>query len=223
VEEENIRVEGSSVGNMIKDNPSGLFVSADEGASEFNITSAKPATAGTVNSGQPEAQGKDLKGVGNGLRNKGNTCYLNSVLQCLSHTSPFVEQILSNGGRIHRTKCPHYHEEIKKRKWCPMCIMESHVGKTFAANQKPMAPDEIIQSLAIVAKHFEKGTQQDAHEFLVLWLNALREAGCPSTNGKPALLEVFRGQHCSSVKCLECKRESPKDDLFTQLEAYQSE
>jgi len=78
----------------------------------------------------------------------------------------------------------------------------------------------------------------------------LQEAGCPSTNGKPALLEafgmtsvtqatvippnntsasfltlteVFRGQHCSSVKCLECKRESPKDDFFTQLEAYQAE
>ena len=127
-----------------------------------------------------------------------------------------------------------------------------------------------------MAPHFEKGEQEDAHEFLVLWLQALKaqiinlmlintwlvlylnpyclatsfmpfrlqEAGCPSTNGKPALLEasgmtpnymytsasfiltlteVFGGQYCSSVTCLKCEHVSSKIDLFSQLEAYQSE
>jgi len=42
----------------------------------------------------------------------------------------------------------HYHEDIQIREWCPLCIMESHFEKTFAANQQPTAPHDIIDSLA---------------------------------------------------------------------------
>ena len=43
---------------------------------------------------------------------------------------------------------PHYHVDIEKRTWCPLCIMESHVEKTFNANQNLTAPTDIINSLA---------------------------------------------------------------------------
>jgi len=42
----------------------------------------------------------------------------------------------------------HYHDDIQNRQWCPLCFMESHVEKTFSANQEPTAPTEIIDSLA---------------------------------------------------------------------------
>jgi len=31
-----------------------------------------------------------------GLRNMGNTCYMNSALQCLSHTTPFIQYFLNH-------------------------------------------------------------------------------------------------------------------------------
>jgi hypothetical protein len=39
---------------------------------------------------------------GAGLRNLGNTCYLNSVLQCLTYTEPFVAYLQSGK---HKSSC----------------------------------------------------------------------------------------------------------------------
>lgn len=40
--------------------------------------------------------------VGAGLCNLGNTCFLNSVLQCLSYTAPLVNYLLSGQ---HKSQC----------------------------------------------------------------------------------------------------------------------
>jgi len=45
--------------------------------------------------------------VGAGLANLGNTCFLNSTLQCLTHTAPLVNYLRSSG---HHRQCMTYYD-----------------------------------------------------------------------------------------------------------------
>ena len=45
---------------------------------------------------------KDIRRIGPGLANRGNTCFLNSVLQVLTYTPPLVNYILSG---FHQKSC----------------------------------------------------------------------------------------------------------------------
>ena len=45
---------------------------------------------------------KSVRGVGPGLVNLGNTCFLNSVIQCLTYTPPLTNYLLSGE---HKKKC----------------------------------------------------------------------------------------------------------------------
>ncbi len=43
-----------------------------------------------------EVAWKQVRAIGAGLSNMGNTCFLNSVLQCLSHTPPLFNYVMSD-------------------------------------------------------------------------------------------------------------------------------
>ncbi|XP_010121232.1 PREDICTED: ubiquitin carboxyl-terminal hydrolase 36-like, partial [Chlamydotis macqueenii] len=109
--------------------------------------------------------------VGAGLHNLGNTCFLNSSLQCLTHTPPLANYLLSGE---HSQTC-------QQRGFCMLCVMEKHMIQAFANSGNTIKPEFFIQDLKRIAWHIHFGRQEDAREFLRYTIDAMQKAcrnGC---------------------------------------------
>ncbi|XP_015581087.2 ubiquitin carboxyl-terminal hydrolase 25 isoform X1 [Ricinus communis] len=171
-----------------------------------------------------------------GLRNLGNSCYLNSVLQCLTYTPPLANFCL----RLqHSSLCDSVSNGERKRD-CPFCILEKRIVRSLSLDLTLDAPAKIQSCLKIFAEHFKGGQQEDAHEFLryvidachntCLRLMKLRRKGINSNNknydndtttststSTSVVKEIFGGTLQSQVKCLSCHSESNKVDEIMDI------
>uniref|UniRef100_A0A8C5HP21 Ubiquitin carboxyl-terminal hydrolase 42-like n=1 Tax=Gouania willdenowi TaxID=441366 RepID=A0A8C5HP21_GOUWI len=144
--------------------------------------------------------------IGAGLMNAGNTCYLNSVLQCITYTPPLANYMLT---KEHSKTC---HEPG----FCMMCIMENHILQVFANSGRVIRPTAI-------AKHFQSGNQEDAHEFLRYTVEAMQQSCLPAikldrqTQATTLIHQVFGGYLRSRVKCLNCQAVSDTIDPFLDV------
>uniref|UniRef100_A0A8C5Y9J0 ubiquitinyl hydrolase 1 n=1 Tax=Microcebus murinus TaxID=30608 RepID=A0A8C5Y9J0_MICMU len=142
--------------------------------------------ANESNENQPHFQGVT------GLRNLGNTCYMNAILQCLCSISPLVEYFLSGK----------YITALQKD-----C---SEVATAFAYLMTDMwlgdsdcvSPEIFRSALGNLYPAFMKKTQQDAQEFLIYVLNELHEA---LKKCHAVLTRLFEGQLNYSIVCLKCE------------------
>ncbi|XP_068657249.1 ubiquitin carboxyl-terminal hydrolase 25-like [Aristolochia californica] len=171
-----------------------------------------------------------------GLQNLGNTCYLNSVLQCLTYTPPLANFCLKNQ---HSSLC----ESLSKadnRRDCPFCILERRIVRSLSIEAPLDAPTKIQNSLRIFAEHFRFGRQEDAHEFLRYVIDAchntclklFKEGLKHQRNGgvvdplchDTVVKQIFGGALQSQVKCLSCGAESNRTDeiMDISLDLFQS-
>ncbi|KAG0338599.1 hypothetical protein BG004_007158 [Podila humilis] len=154
--------------------------------------------------------------VGPGLGNMGNTCFLNSVLQCLTYTPPLAMYLLSSQ---HGDSC-------KATGFCMMCLMEKHVMRCFSHSMKEaIYPKVIVGRLRNIAKQFRIGRQEDSHEFARYLIDALQKSCLEGFDSKmdnriketSFIHQVFGGYFQSQVKCMECGYESNTYETYLDV------
>jgi Ubiquitin carboxyl-terminal hydrolase len=123
-----------------------------------------------------------------GFLNLGNTCFLNSTLQCLVYLPPFCQSILAmqNGMPMENGRKASQGKKIT----LILRALFQRVHRGGSQHQGAIAPRSVVEALPTLGTcgsrgggyKFRQGRQEDAHEFLIHLLDAmhdgeLREAG----------------------------------------------
>lgn len=153
--------------------------------------------------------------IGAGLQNLGNTCYLNSVLQCLTYTEPFAAYLQSGK---HGSSC-------RTSGFCALCALQKHVKTALQSTGKIVTPSLIVKNLRCISRSFRNSRQEDAHELMVNLLESMHKcclpSGVPSESqsayDKSLVHKIFGGRLRSQVKCTRCSHCSNKFDPFLDL------
>lgn len=167
-----------------------------------------PGSAGLTPGQKGALSWKGPWGVGAGLQNLGNTCYVNAALQCLSHTPPLASWMVS---QQHATLCP-------ARSACTLCAMRAHVTRAL------LHAGEVIRPRKDLLAGFHRHQQEDAHEFLMFTLNAMQQ-GCLSASqpsghaseDTTVIRQIFGGTWRSQIQCLRCLGVSDTFDPYLDI------
>uniref|UniRef100_A0A3Q3GHN0 Ubiquitin carboxyl-terminal hydrolase n=1 Tax=Kryptolebias marmoratus TaxID=37003 RepID=A0A3Q3GHN0_KRYMA len=185
-----------------------------------------------------QAKNKSPQGLV-GLKNLGNTCFMNSILQCLSNTSELRDYCLRS---VHRGDLSH---------GCgsDMALMEEFAKLTqslwTSVNNEAISPSDFRSQIQRFAPKFVGCSQQDAQEFLRFLLDGLHnEVNRVALRPKPSVedldrltdeekarrmwnlyleredskvVDLFVGQLKSSLTCTVCGFRSTVFDPFWDL------
>ncbi|KAK3123684.1 hypothetical protein QOZ80_8AG0634560 [Eleusine coracana subsp. coracana] len=150
-----------------------------------------------------------------GLRNLGNSCYANAVLQCLMFTRPLTSYLL---GRLHSKNC-------SRKEWCFMCEFEKLVVEGKQA-KTALSPTGILSHLHDIGSSFGPGKQEDAHEFLRYAIEAMqsvclkeaRKGGAHQLAEETTLVQlIFGGYLRSKIRCSRCHVSSEQSERILDL------
>ncbi|MCO5557031.1 hypothetical protein L7F22_010586 [Adiantum nelumboides] len=146
--------------------------------------------------------------IGAGLANLGNTCFLNSVLQCLTYTPPLAAHLQAG---LHNMSC-------KITGFCAMCALERHVREALSSNGRVVSPSYLVKNLRNICRSFQLWRQEDSHEYMRYLIEALQRCCSGELHGGRSFIKsVFGGSLRSQVKCTQCSHCSNKYDPFLDL------
>ncbi|KAL0904142.1 hypothetical protein M5K25_026216 [Dendrobium thyrsiflorum] len=146
--------------------------------------------------------------VGATLNNMGNTCFMNAVLQCITHTVPLVEKLRAES---HSTTCSGFADNDGE--FCSFCALRNHVAESIMKSGFVVTPRSFAYNLSKISSYFQPGEQQDAHEFLSCLLDSIHTSYLKpiykdhqflSSREESPVNQVFGGCLRSQLRCLEC-------------------
>ncbi|CAL5188496.1 unnamed protein product [Lathyrus oleraceus] len=159
--------------------------------------------------------------IGAGLANLGNTCFLNSITQCFTHTVPLVDGLLS---------CSHSSDGHNG--YCVICAFRCHMQHSLQSTETVISPVILVDNLRHFSSMFTRHQQEDAHEFMQCALDKLDSCflslkkNDPSFEGENIVNKVFGGSLVSKLRCCTCGRSSdtkePLIDLSLEIENVDS-
>ncbi|KAJ1401111.1 hypothetical protein B484DRAFT_339022, partial [Ochromonadaceae sp. CCMP2298] len=170
------------------------------------------------------AQWSKVTRVGPGFFNDGNSCYLNSTLQCLVHT-PALAQILQSEGSLVLRGMPERGEGREKGK----SVLEHFrnlVCEVWGSSSRAISPRGMVATIRRVGKQFKPMRQEDAHEYLRQLLDCMHEEVLKArsvkiSDGKIAetsmVSRIFGGYLCNTLACSKCAHVSRTYNHFQDL------
>ncbi|TMW68905.1 hypothetical protein Poli38472_001061 [Pythium oligandrum] len=186
-------------------------------------------------------QWKHSRKIGPGFANLGNTCYLNSVLQCLSYTPSLVQYLLTKdalktfavtGGNTQQNGKHNnalMHKKPVGQGFCGVRVISrllQSIHGNSASTGRVLQPKELVMNIRHISKNFRIGRQEDSHEFFRLLLDAMQRSCLRKAHIKqeshPAaattfIHRVFGGKLKNSLKCAKCNYVSERFDDFLDL------
>uniref|UniRef100_A0A2P2M494 Ubiquitin carboxyl-terminal hydrolase n=4 Tax=Rhizophora mucronata TaxID=61149 RepID=A0A2P2M494_RHIMU len=174
-----------------------------------------------------------------GLENLGNTCFMNSTIQCLVHTPKLVDYFLGNyRGDIN-------HENPLGMKGELALAFGDLLRKLWTPGTRTVAPRMFKLKLAHFAPQFSGYNQHDSQEFLAFLLDGLHE-DLNRVKSKPyieiknaedrpdkevaeeywrnhqarndsIIVDLYQGQYRSTLVCPVCNKKSVTFDPFMYL------
>ncbi|OQR71938.1 ubiquitin carboxyl-terminal hydrolase 15-like, partial [Tropilaelaps mercedesae] len=111
-----------------------------------------------------------------GLRNHGNTCYLNAVVQCLSNTDAFAEYLVLNRFQVDLT----YARKNNRKKYGTRGEVTEQLALLIKSlwSSSTMFPEISARLKSVVGKYgaqYSGLEQHDAQEFLIWLLDKVHE------------------------------------------------
>ncbi len=138
-----------------------------------------------------------------GLNNLGNSCFMNSALQCLSQLKPLARLVMDE-----LTK---EHEQIFN-------LFREHLQAYYqdSRSSHALSPRPLFSNLKRINLRMTPGRQHDAHEFALGILGSVEEHFSKDKRAKVFEL-VFGGRLASQITCLSCRHVSTSFESMVSL------
>ncbi|XP_046341178.1 ubiquitin carboxyl-terminal hydrolase 3-like isoform X1 [Haliotis rufescens] len=212
------------------------LASQSQSAQNFRKEIRRRDSTGSIENVRKKAKkdDKSSRPRSSGLRNLGNTCFMNAVLQSLSNIQQFcgyIKQLPSLEDQVCKRK---YNHAKKTRETGENILLIEELRKTLCAlwqgTKAAISPESLFTVIWKVVPRFRGYQQQDAHEFMRYLLDRLHTEllqllPYPNNNspyigpkGKSTIVTaIFGGLLQNEVNCLICGMESKKHDPFLDL------